>query len=148
MAVVGCGGVGLSAIQGAALAGARRVVAVDVNPAKLELATRFGATDLVDSSTADALAAVRDFTGGGGVDYAFDTAGLLATEMQAYRMIAEGGTFLLVGIPRAGRRFDVDVLARLMDLGRRGVAIRPVYMGSSNVRWTSPCTPSSISSAG
>ena len=134
VAVVGCGGVGLSAIQGAAIAGARRVIAVDINPAKTGLALKFGATHVVDASQADPVEAVKELAGGYGVDYALDTAGLPATEQQAYRMVAEGGTFLVVGIPRPGTRFDVDVLGDLMDLGRRGVAIRPVYMGSTNVK--------------
>jgi alcohol dehydrogenase len=72
--VIGAGGVGLCAIMGAVLAGAARIIAADVNPAKLGLATSFGATDVVDSSHEDVVDAVRELTGGG-VDYAFEVIG-------------------------------------------------------------------------
>ena len=82
MAVFGLGGIGLSCVQGGVLAGAARIIAVDVVPAKLELARRLGATDTVDASKDDPVAAIRDLTGGG-ADYTFEAVGNLAVIRQA-----------------------------------------------------------------
>ena len=71
MAVIGCGGVGLSVIQGAILAGALRVIAIDQVETKLAMATQFGATDVVDASSGDVVEKIRDLTNGG-VDYSFE----------------------------------------------------------------------------
>jgi Zn-dependent alcohol dehydrogenase len=95
--VIGAGGVGLCAIMGAVLAGAARIIAADVNPAKLGLATSFGATDVVDSWHEDVVDAVRELTGGG-VDYAFEVIGLTRTVEQAVRAVRVGGTAVAVGI--------------------------------------------------
>jgi len=133
VAVIGCGGVGLNTIQGARLAGAREIIAIDVVPSKLEMAKRFGATAVIDASSADVVAEVRALTDGLGVTYAFDVAGHGATERQAYDLVARGGTCLLVGIPRPGTRFELDVLGDMFDLNRVEVAVRPVFMGSTNV---------------
>lgn len=99
VAVFGCGGVGTSVIQGARLANADRIIAVDLSAAKLELARRFGATDAVDASATDAVAAVRELTGGRGVDYAFDVVGVPDTLRQALAACDQSGTCTLVGVP-------------------------------------------------
>jgi S-(hydroxymethyl)glutathione dehydrogenase/alcohol dehydrogenase len=96
-AVVGCGGVGLSIIQGCRIAGANRIIAVDTQEWKLELARKVGATDAVDASTGDAVAQVKELTAGG-VDYGFEAVGLNATAREAYDMARKGGTAVIVGV--------------------------------------------------
>jgi S-(hydroxymethyl)mycothiol dehydrogenase len=107
VAVIGCGGVGLAVIQGARLAGAARIVAVDVATAKLEAARELGATDLVDASAGDAVEQVRELTRG--VDFAFTAIGAAAGLAQAVRMCAYAGTATLVGVPPARVPLDVDL---------------------------------------
>jgi S-(hydroxymethyl)mycothiol dehydrogenase len=107
VAVIGCGGVGLAVIQGARLAGAAQIVAVDVLPEKLELARGLGATDAVDASAGDSVAQVRELTGG--VDHAFSAITSPAGLVDAVRMCAYAGTATLVGIPPGSRTLDVDL---------------------------------------
>jgi S-(hydroxymethyl)glutathione dehydrogenase / alcohol dehydrogenase len=107
--VIGCGAVGLSAIQGARLSAAAQIIAVDVVTEKLEAARRFGATDVVDANTGDVVAAVRDLTGGG-ADYVFECIGLASTCEQAAAMLAFGGTVVVVGQPKGGTRPSYDAL--------------------------------------
>ena len=107
VAVVGCGGVGLNVIQGAKIAGAGRIVAVDLNPSKLELARQFGATDVVPGGD-DAVDAVQQLTGG--VDYAFEVIGLQSTVRQAFLMLRKGGAAVLVGVPKFGSDVSVPAL--------------------------------------
>jgi S-(hydroxymethyl)mycothiol dehydrogenase len=107
VAVIGCGGVGLAVIQGARLAGAVQIVAVDVVPEKLELAGSLGATDVVDASGGDSVAQVRELTGG--VDFAFSAITAAAGLVDAIRMCAYAGTATLVGVPPPGRTLDVDI---------------------------------------
>ncbi len=103
VAVIGCGGVGLNCVQGAAIAGAGRVVAVDTLPWKLELARAFGATDAIDATAGDPVGQVRELTGGG-VEYSFEAIGLKATAEQAFAMLRSGGTATIIGmIPEGGR---------------------------------------------
>src|SRR5262249_59959497 len=90
VAVIGCGGIGLNAIQAAAIVGAGRVIAVDRVPSKLDLARVFGATDVVDAAANDPVLAVHELTGGG-VDHAFGAIGLAATAEQAFQMLGQGG---------------------------------------------------------
>lgn len=97
VAVIGCGGIGLNCVQGAVLAGARQVIAVDIAGAKRELATRFGATDTVDASGGDPVEHVLELSRGG-VDYAFEAIGLTATAEQAFAMTRRGGTATIVGV--------------------------------------------------
>jgi S-(hydroxymethyl)mycothiol dehydrogenase len=111
VAVIGCGGVGLAVVQGAKLAGAGRIVAVDVAAEKLALASELGATDLVDASAGDPVEQVRELTGG--VDYAFSAIGAAAGLVQAVRMCGYAGTATLVGIPPAGVGLDIDLDADL-----------------------------------
>jgi len=126
VAVIGCGGVGLNVIQGAVLAGARRVVAVDLGPDKLALAGRFGATDLVDATTDDPVEAVVRLTGG--VDHAFDVVGRGATVTQAVGMLRPGRTAYVVGIPPVG---EVLPLAGL-PLVAQAKGVRGVLMGANH----------------
>lgn len=128
VAVIGCGGVGLNTIQGAVLAGASRVVAVDLHPAKLELARRFGATDAVDATVDDPVAAVAELTGGG-VDHAFEVIGLKQTAEQAVRMLGIGGAALLIGVQKPGTRLDLDLFEDVIWPQRQ---VRGVSMGSTN----------------
>lgn len=115
VAVIGCGGVGLAVVQGAKLAGAERIAAVDVAPEKLGHARALGATDTVDSSSEDAVGAVRELTGGRGVELAFSAVGAAAALDQAIRMCAYAGTATLVGLPFPGEKLDVDLVADLFD---------------------------------
>jgi S-(hydroxymethyl)glutathione dehydrogenase/alcohol dehydrogenase len=101
-AVVGCGGVGLSIIQGCRIAGASRIIAVDIQDWKLDLAKKVGATHGVSASGGDAVAQVQELTGGG-VDYAFEAIGLNETARQAYDMTRRGGTTVIVGVITAGQ---------------------------------------------
>ena len=111
VAVIGCGGVGLAVIQGALLRGAERIMAVDVAPEKLGHATALGATDVVDASVADPVEAVRELTGGRGVEFAFSAVDAPAALRQAMRMCAYAGTATLVGMPVPGAKLDADLEA-------------------------------------
>jgi S-(hydroxymethyl)mycothiol dehydrogenase len=105
VAVIGCGGVGLSVIQGAKLANAKQIIAVDINPVKLQWAKDFGATDVVNARDGDPVAAVRnlvkdDWAGyEGGVDFAFEATGIPACIEQSVRMVNYGGTATTIGLP-------------------------------------------------
>ncbi|HZQ89765.1 MAG TPA: alcohol dehydrogenase catalytic domain-containing protein [Gaiellaceae bacterium] len=120
VAVIGCGGVGLAVVQGAKLAGASRIVAVDVAAEKLELARVFGATDVVDATAGDPVGQVRDLTRG--VDFAFSAVGAPEALAQAVRMCAYAGWATLVGIPPGGGRLDVD-LYREVFAPKVGIAV-------------------------
>jgi S-(hydroxymethyl)glutathione dehydrogenase/alcohol dehydrogenase len=98
VAVFGAGGVGLNVIQGAAIAQAERIIAVDVNPRKLEFASAFGATDVVDASARDPVAAIRELTEGRGADYTFEAIGRKESIEQAYAAVRKGGTCVVIGI--------------------------------------------------
>lgn len=111
VAVIGCGGVGLACVQGARLAGASRIVAVDVVAEKLDLARKLGATDTVDASTVeDVVAALREVLPDG-YDYIFDAIGKIATTEQAIAALGLGGAAVIVGLPPAGERASFDPLA-------------------------------------
>ena len=129
VAVIGCGGVGLNIVQGAALAGAGRIIAVDLNAEKLALATTFGATDVVDGAETDPVTAVKELTGGG-VDAAFEAIGLPATAQQAFMMLRPGRTAYLVGLPAAGA--TIELPGTLMLLHGRG--LQGLFMGSNNFK--------------
>jgi S-(hydroxymethyl)glutathione dehydrogenase/alcohol dehydrogenase len=98
VAVFGCGGVGLSIVQGARIGGARQIIAVDVFPSKLEMARRVGATHAVDSSKDDPVKAVRALTAGAGVDHAFEAVGNATLVCQAIESLAIRGTATIVGV--------------------------------------------------
>jgi S-(hydroxymethyl)glutathione dehydrogenase/alcohol dehydrogenase len=105
--VIGCGGVGLSVLQGCASQAANPLIAVDTNPEKLATASRFGATHTIDASKVDPVAAVLELTGGG-VDFAFEAIGLRATIEQGLEMLAPGGAAVLVGMPPDGVKVEID----------------------------------------
>jgi S-(hydroxymethyl)glutathione dehydrogenase / alcohol dehydrogenase len=112
VAVIGCGGVGLCCVQGARLAGAGRIVAVDLNPTKLEVARRLGATDTVCAADVDPVRTMRELVPEG-LDYVFDAIGAIATTEQAIQALGLGGAAVVVGLPPTGSsaRFDPLVLA-------------------------------------
>ncbi|HEY1296691.1 MAG TPA: Zn-dependent alcohol dehydrogenase [Chloroflexota bacterium] len=109
VAVIGCGGVGLNVIQGAALVNASRIIAVDLLDNKLEYARQFGATDTVNGSGGDAVEQVRELTGGG-VDYAFEVIGNGKTVEQAIQMTRVAGTACIVGMAPQGSTASFDPL--------------------------------------
>jgi S-(hydroxymethyl)glutathione dehydrogenase/alcohol dehydrogenase len=95
--VIGCGAVGLSAVQGARLGGAGRIVAVDIDARKLDLARRLGATDTIDASGGDPLPAIRQLTDGRGADYVFEAAGRAATFRLSAEAVRPGGQIVWLG---------------------------------------------------
>ncbi len=107
--VFGCGGIGLNIIQGAKLVSASRIIAVDNFAGKETWARQMGATDFIDSSTCDPVQAVKDLTGGRGVDYAFEAVGLPKPIEQAYDSLRKGGTCVVSGISRADARAAINV---------------------------------------
>jgi S-(hydroxymethyl)glutathione dehydrogenase/alcohol dehydrogenase len=107
VAVYGAGGIGLSAIQGARIAGARQIIAIDVHEAKLATAKEFGATHIIDGSSHDPVAAVRDMTDGG-VDYSFEAIGLKTTVKQCFESIRVGGTATVIGMMPVGEQIELD----------------------------------------
>jgi S-(hydroxymethyl)glutathione dehydrogenase/alcohol dehydrogenase len=107
VAVFGAGGVGLSAIQGARIGGARQIIAVDTVEAKLATARELGATHVVDASSRDPVEAIRDMTGGG-ADYTFECIGLKIAAEQAYESIRPGGTATIVGMIPVGQKIEID----------------------------------------
>jgi S-(hydroxymethyl)glutathione dehydrogenase/alcohol dehydrogenase len=109
VAVIGCGGVGLSCIQGARLVGASQIVAVDLVPAKLELATRLGATEVVDARSGDVVERLRASVPEG-LDFTFDAIGAVATTEQAIASLGMGGAAVVVGLPPSGSRASFDPL--------------------------------------
>jgi S-(hydroxymethyl)mycothiol dehydrogenase len=111
VAVIGCGGVGLAVVQGARLRGAARIFAVDVAPDKLEHARKLGATDAVDASSVDPVEAVRELTGGRGVEFAFSAIGAAKGLAQAVRMCAYAGIATLVGMPKPDKKLHADLFA-------------------------------------
>ncbi|MBS0483262.1 MAG: Zn-dependent alcohol dehydrogenase [Sphingomonadaceae bacterium] len=106
VAVIGCGGVGLSIINAAAIVGASRIIAVDMVSSKSNLAMSFGATDFVDASDGDAVAKVLQLTSGG-VHHAFEAIGLAKTAEQAFNMVARGGTATVVGMIPPGQTVNL-----------------------------------------
>jgi S-(hydroxymethyl)glutathione dehydrogenase/alcohol dehydrogenase len=106
VAVIGCGGVGLNSVQGAVIAGAGRVIAVDTNPWKLDLAREFGATDLVDASAGNPVEQVHELTDGG-VEYSFEAIGLKTTAEQSFAMLQKGGTATIIGMIPEGQKIEL-----------------------------------------
>ena len=128
VAVVGCGGVGLSAIQAAAISGADRVIAVDRVASKSELARQLGATDFVDASDGDAVGAVLELTSGG-VDHAIEAVGSKPTIEAAFRMLRPGGTATVCGLIGFGKTIELDALELLFEKKIQGS-----QMGSNRFR--------------
>jgi S-(hydroxymethyl)glutathione dehydrogenase/alcohol dehydrogenase len=124
--VIGCGGVGLNVIQGARLAGAARIIAVDVLENKLAYAREFGATDIIDASHGDTATRVRDMTDGG-VDYAFEAIGNSRTILQAYESTCRGGVTTVVGMAAE----DDAVTINALSIPRTEKTIMGSYYGSA-----------------
>jgi S-(hydroxymethyl)glutathione dehydrogenase/alcohol dehydrogenase len=115
VAVFGTGGVGLNVVQGAALAGAAQIIAVDLVERKLEFARQFGATHTVNARGGDAVAQVRALTGGRGVDYAFEVIGLPATMRQAWDCLAKRGMAVVVGVTPMATEVSVPVMSLVFE---------------------------------
>jgi S-(hydroxymethyl)glutathione dehydrogenase / alcohol dehydrogenase len=122
VAVIGCGGVGLSAVNGAALAGAERVIAIDTQASKLDLAKQMGATDTVNVSNADPVQMVREMTGGG-VHYSFEALGTKRTAEQAFEMLRAGGTATIIGMVPYGMKIELHGFDFLRDRKIQGTSM-------------------------
>ncbi|KFG76626.1 S-(hydroxymethyl)mycothiol dehydrogenase [Streptomyces mutabilis] len=125
VAVIGCGGVGDAAIAGAALNGAMKIIAIDVDGGKLDRAERFGATHTVNSRGTDPVEAVRALTDGHGVDLAIDAVGHPETFRQAFYMRDHAGVLVQVGVPAP----DATVELPLLDVFSRGGAVKSSWYG-------------------
>jgi Zn-dependent alcohol dehydrogenase len=130
VAVFGTGGVGLNVVQGAALAGAEKIVAVDLLQRKLDFARQFGATHTVDASAGDPVARIRELTGGRGVDYAFEVIGLPKTMRQAFDVLCKRGMAVVVGVSP----FTAEVSVPVMSLVYEERVITGSVYGSSRPR--------------
>jgi S-(hydroxymethyl)mycothiol dehydrogenase len=130
VAVIGCGGVGGAAVTGARLAGAARIIAVDVDPRKLETARTLGATHTVDASQTDPVEAIRELTGGFGADVVIEAVGRPETYQQAFYARDLAGTVVLDGVPTPEMTLELP----LLDVFGRG--------GSLKSSWYGDCLPS------
>ncbi|MFI6818915.1 S-(hydroxymethyl)mycothiol dehydrogenase [Nonomuraea sp. NPDC050328] len=125
VAVIGCGGVGSAAVLGASLAGASKIIAVDVDDRKLEWARSFGATHTVDSRSADPVEAIRELTGGFGADVVIEAVGRPETYKQAFYARDLAGTVVLVGVPTPEMTLELP----LLDVFGRGGALKSSWYG-------------------
>ncbi len=133
VAVIGCGGIGLSAIQGARIAGANKVIAVDRVTSKLELAQALGATHVVDASDGNAVEQVRELTEGHGVHYSFEAVGLKETAEQSFQMLRNGGQATVIGMIPVGTMVEVHGVDFLYEKTLTGS-----NMGSNQFRTDMP----------
>jgi S-(hydroxymethyl)glutathione dehydrogenase/alcohol dehydrogenase len=132
VAVVGCGGVGLNVIQGAKIAGAEKIIAVDMFESKLKMAEQFGATDLVKADEGDAVTNVVGLTPNGrGADVSFEVIGLGPTIEQTINMTRNGGEAILVGVPRMDVMLNLNAAFTFLYLAK---TVKGCWYGSSNVR--------------
>ncbi|WP_112266862.1 S-(hydroxymethyl)mycothiol dehydrogenase [Lentzea terrae] len=125
VAVLGCGGVGDAAIAGARLAGARTIIAVDLDPAKLDWAERFGATHTINAREQDVVETIRELTEGNGADVVIDAVGRPETFKQAFYARDHAGTAVLVGVPTP----DMQLELPLIDVFSRGGAVKSSWYG-------------------
>ncbi|MGW2397386.1 S-(hydroxymethyl)mycothiol dehydrogenase [Kitasatospora sp. NPDC001664] len=125
VAVIGCGGVGGAAVAGSRLAGASRIIAVDIDDRKLELAKGLGATHTVNSRSADPVEAIRELTGGFGADVVIDAVGRPETYKQAFYARDLAGTVVLVGVPTPEMQLELP----LLDVFGRGGALKSSWYG-------------------
>ncbi|SDE04923.1 Zn-dependent alcohol dehydrogenase [Belnapia rosea] len=132
VAVIGCGGVGLSAVNGAALAGASRIIAIDRLQSKLDLARIMGATDTILVGNDDPVQQVRELTGGG-VHYSFEALGLKATAEQSFSMLRPGGTATIIGMVPFGVKIELHGFDFLRERKIQGSS-----MGSNHFRVDMP----------
>ena len=123
VAVVGCGGIGLSAVNGAALAGASKIIAIDTNAGKLEKAREMGATDTINASNIDVVAAVKDMTEGRGVPYSFEAIGMKATAEQCFQMLCPGGVATIIGMIPLGTKIELHGADFLRDRKIQGTSM-------------------------
>jgi len=135
VAVVGCGGVGLNVIQGAKIAGAGDIIAIDMLPNKLEMAKEFGATTLVNASEGDPVSKVMELTGQRGADVAFEVIGLKPTIDQTITMTRRGGQAILVGVPRMEVMLELPAFFGVVLMSK---TIKGCWYGSSNVQQDVP----------
>lgn len=133
VAVIGCGGIGLSAIQGARIAGANKVIAVDRVKSKLELAQTLGANHVVDASDGNAVEQVREITDGHGVHYSFEAVGLKETAEQSFQMLRNGGQATVIGMIPVGTMVEVHGVDFLYEKTLTGS-----NMGSNQFRTDMP----------
>lgn len=108
VAVIGIGGVGLNVVQGASYAGAAKIIALDVVPSKLEIASHFGATHALNAGERNMRQQLRDLTGGRGADYVFVTVGAKAAFQQSFDLVARSGAIVLVGMPADGVKMELE----------------------------------------
>ncbi|KWX69069.1 S-(hydroxymethyl)mycothiol dehydrogenase [Mycobacterium sp. NAZ190054] len=125
VAVIGCGGVGDAAIAGAALVGARTIIAVDLDARKLRQAREFGATHTVNAAEVDAVTAIQELTGGFGADVVIDAVGRPATWRQAFYARDLAGTVVLVGVPTPAMQLEMP----LVDFFSHGGALKSSWYG-------------------
>ena len=130
VAVIGCGGVGLNVIQGARIAGAGRIIAIDMFDSKLDLAKEFGATDTINAGEGDPVAKVQELTGGRGADASFEVIGLAPTIDQAINMTRNGGEVILVGVPRLEVMLSLNAAFTFLYTAK---TIKGCWYGSANV---------------
>ncbi|HCP24816.1 MAG: Zn-dependent alcohol dehydrogenase [SAR202 cluster bacterium] len=128
VAVVGCGGVGLNVIMGAALVNASKIIAVDIRESQLEFAMKFGATHTVNASDQDPVAQVKALTDGKGADYTFEVFGSADTTKAAYDMAGKSGTVTVVGIAPWGAEAGINAV----DMVRNEKTMRGTYYGSTH----------------
>ncbi|MDN6640282.1 MAG: zinc-dependent alcohol dehydrogenase family protein [Tetragenococcus sp.] len=125
VAIVGLGGIGLSAVMGAKLAGARKIIALDINPDKFEIAKELGATEVYDSSQSDVIDQVKEHTNGG-ADYVFETAGAVPAMKVAYGITKRGGTTTTTGLPDPKQEFSFPQVT----LAAEERTVKGSYVGS------------------
>ena len=125
VAVIGCGGVGDAAVLGAVLNGARTIIAVDIDPRKLEWARQFGATHVINSREADPVEGIRALTEGNGADVVIEAIGRPETYQQAFYARDLAGTVVLVGVPTPEMRIELP----LLDVFGRGGALKSSWYG-------------------
>ncbi|MGB5756628.1 MAG: Zn-dependent alcohol dehydrogenase [Acidimicrobiales bacterium] len=133
VAVIGCGGIGLSAIQGARIAGANKIIAVDMNPSKLELAQALGATHSVNAGDGDPVDQVKELTDGTGVHFSFEAVGLKDTAEQSFKMIRPGGQATVIGMIPVGTKVELHGVELLSEKTLTGS-----NMGSNQFRTDMP----------
>jgi S-(hydroxymethyl)glutathione dehydrogenase/alcohol dehydrogenase len=131
--IIGCGGVGLSALQGARIIGAGKIIAVDAQSWKFDLAEKLGATHCIDAKAGDPVAAVHALTGGG-ADFVFECIGLVPTVQQAIAMTGRGGTTVLVGVVPIQQLVPISAA----DVTLQEKKITGSYMGSNRFRFDMP----------
>ena len=133
VAIVGCGGIGLAALQGAKLMAASPIIAVDVTPEKLAVAQMLGATHVVNAREVDAVEAVKEISGGG-VDYSFEAIGTKATSEACFAMLARGGTATIIGMVPMGQNLELPGADFFMNEKK----IQGSLMGSNQFRTDMP----------